>query len=208
MKNSILAKMGLMMKSDKVDLDQRLDVVEQKILDNRRMLSDNKIKLDRQGVILTEDLKNLESIVIEMGTAIGRIDRKLDIVDKNIMDSHVETTGQIVDSYTKVSDKLKGTVMNLNDAIGNNRKILYNYIQEEQRLLGDINQKLAQQSCDAISVKNTCQNIYEKSCDIDSLIGKLYENKLTKEDMDVVESFLRLIAANQLMQEAYYSTNQ
>ena len=51
-------------------------------------------------------------------------------------------------------------------------------------------------------VNSTCENIFQNNNQIKETLVELNKDKMTKDDLDVVSSFLRLLAANQLMHSA------
>ena len=89
----------------------------------------------------------------------------------------------IVTSHTAIDD-VSATV----SEVKNNLRL---FNQSERQLLNEINSNLLRQ------IQIQFDNFSKKS---------LTENQLTKDDLKAVESFLRLIAANQMIQETYLET--
>lgn len=89
----------------------------------------------------------------------------------------------IGNSHTAIDD-VSATV----SEVKNNLRL---FNQSERQLLNEINSNLLRQ------IQIQFDNFSKKS---------LTENQLTKDDLKAVESFLRLIAANQMIQETYLET--
>ena len=52
------------------------------------------------------------------------------------------------------------------------------------------------------NVRTFCENIVQNNDRLRDILLELNKNKMTKDDLDIISSFLRLLAANQLMQSA------
>lgn len=89
----------------------------------------------------------------------------------------------IGNSHTAIDD-VSATV----SEVKNNLRL---FNQSERQLLNEINSNLLRQ------LQIQFDNFSKKS---------LTENQLTKDDLKAIESFLRLIAANQMIQETYLET--
>ena len=89
----------------------------------------------------------------------------------------------IGNSHTAIDD-VSATV----SEVKNNLRL---FNQSDRQLLNEINSNLLRQ------IQIQFDNFSKKS---------LTENQLTKDDLKAVESFLRLIAANQMIQETYLET--
>ena len=89
----------------------------------------------------------------------------------------------IGNSHTAIDD-VSATV----SEVKNNLRL---FNQSERQLLNEINSNLLRQ------IQIQFDNFSKKS---------LTENQLTKDDLKAIESFLRLIAANQMIQETYLET--
>ena len=59
-----------------------------------------------------------------------------------------------------------------------------------------------QQDIKMANVRTFCENIVQNNDRLRDILLELNKNKMTKDDLDIISSFLRLLAANQLMQSA------
>lgn len=153
------------------------------------MTQEDKSDFDNNFKILVSRTEKLERDISDLNNNITRLEQKLDkiISIQNSSDSEISAT---------VSE------------IKNNLRV---FNQSERQLLNDIQAKLFQQlktQFDEIhylqyNLQRTQQSAEsaEKNClDIKNIFG---DNQLTKDDLRIIESFLRLIAANQMLQEIY-----
>lgn len=155
----------------------------------------DKIDFEKRFEILVNKIEKLEQDVSILNSGIARLEKKLD-----------DLLSGVVDSRTVMND-VSAIVLETK----NNLRI---YNQSERQLLNDIQAKVFQQlksQFDEIhylqyNLQKTQQSAdsADKNClDIKNIFGK---NLLTKDDLHVIESFLRLIAANQMIQETYFES--
>ncbi len=65
-----------------------------------------------------------------------------------------------------------------------------------------LKESFLQQDIKMANVRTFCENIVQNNDRLRDILLELKKNKMTKDDLDIISSFLRLLAANQLMQSA------
>lgn len=65
-----------------------------------------------------------------------------------------------------------------------------------------LKESFLQQDIKIANVRTFCENIVQNNDRLRDILLELNKNKMTKDDLDIISSFLRLLAANQLMQSA------
>ena len=65
-----------------------------------------------------------------------------------------------------------------------------------------LKESFLQQDIKMANVRTFCENIVQNKDILREILLELKKNKMTKDDLDIISSFLRLLAANQLMQSA------
>ena len=65
-----------------------------------------------------------------------------------------------------------------------------------------LKERFLQQDIKMANVRTFCENIVQNNDRLRDILLELKKNKMTKDDLDIISSFLRLLAANQLMQSA------
>ena len=65
-----------------------------------------------------------------------------------------------------------------------------------------LKESFLQQDIKMANVRTFCENIVQNNDRLRDILLELNKNKMTKDDLDIISSFLRLLAANQLMQSA------
>ena len=157
------------------------------------MTQTDKIDFEKRFEILVNKTEKLEQDVSILNFGIVRLEKKLDELLSALTNSRI-----VMNDISAIISETK-----------NNLRI---YNQSERQLLTDIQTKIFQQLnslFDEIhylqyNLQRTQQSAEsaDKNCrDIKNIFGK---NQLTKDDLRVIESFLRLIAANQMIQETYF----
>ncbi len=154
----------------------------------------DKIDFEKRFEILVNKTEKLEQDVSTLNSGIARLEKKLD-----------ELLSGVVDSRTVIND-----VSAIISETKNNLRI---YNQSERQLLNDIQVKLFQQLKSQFDEIHYLQyNLQKTQQSADSAdkncqdIKLNFEHLLNKEDLKVVESFLRFIAANQMIQETYFES--
>ena len=225
MEGSIFARMGLLTQDDKVALENQLLEISKQILLQKELCNTNKDTLQKglddviqqvsetgnsikdetsninnQIAEISTSVKNLEKATLDMSVAIGRIEGKLDSINQQISGSKRHTIEAVQNSYKDMTQEIKKSIMDLGVAISQNRNLLSEQVIEDRRLRGDMEDRITKNILAGIEyvkiIKSDNQELMQE-------VQRINDTIITKEDFEVVTSFLRLIAANQLVHEAY-----
>lgn len=156
------------------------------------MTQEDKTDFDNNFKNLVSRTEKLERDISDLNNTVARLEQKLD----KILSVQNSSESEITASVSEIKNNL------------------HVYNQSERQLLNDIQIKLFQRlnsQFDEIhylqyNLQKTQQSAEsaEKNClDIKNIFS---DNQLTKDDLRVIESFLRLIAANQMIQETYFES--
>ena len=69
----------------------------------------------------------------------------------------------------------------------------------EEEFLAFLRENFSQQNVKMETIKSACESIFQNNNQMRDILIELNKDKMTKDDLDVVSGFLRLLAANQLM---------
>ena len=155
------------------------------------MTQADKADLEKRFELLADKTEKLEQNIIALNLGIDRLEKKLD-----------DILSAFADSQTSIND-VSATI----SEVENN---LSAFNQAECRILKEMDTKLLQQlksQFDEIHyLQYNLQRTQQATENIEHSCSKeleLLNNCLTKDDLKVVESFLRLIAANQMILQTY-----
>ena len=73
---------------------------------------------------------------------------------------------------------------------------------QDKEMMEFLKESFLQQDIKMANVRTFCENIVQNNDRLRDILLELNKNKMTKDDLDIISSFLRLLAANQLMQSA------
>ncbi len=154
--------------------------------------------LEKQFEFLVDKITKLERDISELNAGINRLEEKIDDAFFSLKNSQTD-----IDDISSTALEIK-----------NNMRA---YNQSERQFLIDMSTKLAQELRTLFGETHYLQYKLQKTqqsaesnekslADIKSFVNVINTDRLTKDDLRVVESFLRLIAANQMIQETYFET--
>ena len=73
---------------------------------------------------------------------------------------------------------------------------------QDKEMMEFLKESFLQQDIKMANVRTFCENIVQNNDRLRDILLELNKNKMTKDDLDIISSILRLLAANQLMQSA------
>ena len=153
------------------------------------MTQDDKTDFDKNFELLVSRTEELERDVVNLNTSMTRLEQKLDKIFENI------------DENTNKQLEIKNNMQVFNQS---QRQLIKEIDSKFSQLLKsqfeDIQNKISEQRTFISSFRNSLAS------ELNQFFGFNNNKLLTKEDLQVIESFLRLIAANQLIQETYFDT--
>lgn len=159
---------------------------------NKEMKSQNRIwKEDMESLVKEclnrqcEEIKTIYKLYQDTLKNINTINKTINDIDKIKLTS---LTSTIVDNHVALSEQTTKYV-----------DVQKKQLEEMMTLL---NKNFSQQSVEIAEINQYCENLLKNNTKIRDILVELNKNKMTKEDLDVISSFLRLLAANQLMQSA------
>ena len=172
------------------------------------MTQEDKTEFDKNFEFLLNRMDKLENDVVNLNNGMKRLEEKFDKIIPKITASH------------SLIDEVSTTIFE----IKNNLRI---FNQSERQLIKEIESKLFLQlksqfdeihylQYNSQKTQQSAENIEKNILDMNTnlinklkeLLNNLNENQLTKSDLNVVESFLRLIAANQMIQETFLNITE
>lgn len=191
-----------MTQDDKSDFDQ-----------NFNALAEKTEKLERDIANLNAGMKRLEQKLDKILSSIGNSNTAIDDVSANV--SEVKNNLRLFNQSerqlfheikSKLSQQLQAQFDEIHSLQSNLQKTqksaesVEKFSAQELNLLKVIQDKIAEQ-------KNLNATSNDKLLsEIKKLLNTSSKEQLTKDDLKAVESFLRLIAANQMIQETYLET--
>jgi len=199
MEKDILARMGFMTQSDKSDFENRF-----------ALLVDKTEKLERDVSALNSGISRLEKKLDELLS--GVVDSRTVMNDvsaivsetKNNLRIYNQSERQLLnDIQTKIFQQLNSQFDEIHYLQYNLQKISQSVEDSttlEKETFANIQSKMDSQLGEIKTIDETL--IYS----VETLLKHLDSDKLTKDDLCVIESFLRFIAANQMIQETYFDS--
>ncbi len=187
-----------MTQDDKSDFDQ-----------NFNALAEKTEKLERDIANLNAGMKRLEQKLDKILSSIGNSNTAIDDVSANV--SEVKNNLRLFNQSerqlfheikSKLSQQLQAQFDEIHSLQSNLQKTqksaesVEKFSAQELNLLKVIQDKIAEQ-------KNLNDEFLSE---VKKLLNTSSKEQLTKDDLKAVESFLRLIAANQMIQETYLET--
>lgn len=142
---------------------------------------------------LCQDILENSNVIKEILNNIDKI--KLIQLNQTITDNHAVLSEYITKNQTAYLKEIKAYAAQGIDTMELQKK-------REEELLAFLRESFSQQSIKMETVNSTCENIFQNNSQIKDTLIELNKDKMTKDDLDVVSSFLRLLAANQLMHSA------
>lgn len=142
---------------------------------------------------LCQDILENSNIIKEIINNINEI--KLTQLNQTIIDNHAVLSAYITKAQRAYLEEIKAYAEQGIDTMELQKK-------REEELLTFLRESFSQQNIKMETVKSTCENIFQNNNHIKDTLIELNKDKMTKDDLDVVLSFLRLLAANQLMHSA------
>ncbi len=145
---------------------------------------------------LCQEILENSNIIKEIISNVEKI--KLTQLNKSIIDNHVELSTSITDiskEQTSCLEKIKTY---------SKQEVKYFELQKKQdeEMMKFLKESFLQQDIKMANVRTFCENIVQNNDRLRDILLELNKNKMTKDDLDIISSFLRLLAANQLMQSA------
>lgn len=175
------------------------NIVSETLKEEKNMLSFIKECLNQQHEELIT-LKKFCQILLENSNTINEvvcnIDRNILVqLKKTVVNNHEALSKYITKNQDILLEKIK---------IRSEKEYQYMELQKKRNddIIAFLKESFLQQNNKIAIVKTMCENILKNNDEIKITLNELSKNKLTKEDLDVISSFLRLLAANQLMQIA------
>lgn len=222
MEKSILSRVGFMTQEDKSEFDRnfgfllsKTEKLERDVVDLNAGMSRLEKKLDNilssitnsQTDILNvsaDTKKKLEiqnSVINEAATTISEVKNNLRIFNQSERQLIKEIDSKLSLQLKSQFDEIHYLQYNL-QRIQQSTETIEKNIPQELDLLNKIQVKITEQQ-KLISELNSSLII-----ELKQFLNNLNENQLTKSDLHVLESFLRLIAANQMIQETYLNITE
>lgn len=195
MENDILSRIGFMTQSDKTDFEKRFE-------------------------FLVDKTEKLEQNVSDLTSVISRLEKKLDVIFSNqnsVINGMSATVSEVKNNMrvfnqserqllNEISSKLSQQLKSQFDEI---HYLQYN-LQRTQQSAESIEKNCSQELDLITDIQNNISRTVEGNekflADVRLLFDAISAERLNKEDLKVVESFLRLIAANQMIQETYFES--
>lgn len=180
---------------------------------NFNSLAEKTEKLERDIANLNSGIKRLEQKLDKILSSIGASHTAIDDVSANV--SEVKNNLRLFNQserqlFHEINSKLSQQLQAQFDEIHylqynlqktqQSTESLEKYSDQELNLLKVIQDKIAEQK-----IFNAKMND-ELLSEVKKLLNTGGKEQLTKDDLKAVESFLRLIAANQMIQEIYFET--
>lgn len=123
---------------------------------------------------------------------------KLTQLNKSIIDNHMALSTNIINIAKEQTTCLKEI------KTYSEKESEYFRLQKKQdkEMMEFLKESFLQQDIKMANVRTFCENIVQNNDRLRDILLELNKNKMTKDDLDIISSFLRLLAANQLMQSA------
>lgn len=151
--------------------------------------------LSRMGFLTRNDKEDFAKQFAEISEEISQL--KNDITNMGrCVEENQQTSVQHLSSIQKIfSEKFKLYEVK-------NKNFISDLQIQQTEVISIIKKSLKQQYEAILSTQKNCQKILANSQAMDQRLQNIEKNGLTKEDLDIVCGFLRLLAASQLIQEA------
>lgn len=179
MSGSIFSYMGLMTKDDKEALNQQLIYILNQILVQKDLANTNKAFIEeRLGNVLQSTIKNQEAI--QAGSS--------------------DVCNELKDVTTRIT-KLENIALNISIALERiERKfdLFQQTVSDSHKLLMEMNEMINQDKQDTMTA---VLGIQHENGEIKKELQNIGNGIPNNEDINIITSFLRLIAANQMLHE-------
>ena len=192
--SSVISKLAFMTKKNRDDFIKGLYDLDQSLQKNENQFRTAQANIDKKIDSLTERLNNIEMNVAVLEKTLKSIVETLNMIDSKIENTNKENIIQL----SHISKEIQLNSSELNNTLNNcQSELLERYEKDENKLIEGLNNLRGE----ALKTKNMCDAIIQRNEYITDWVKDVDKTRLTKEDLEVVSSFLRFIAANQLMQE-------
>lgn len=139
---------------------------------------------------LCQDILENSNVIKEIINNIDKI--KLTQLNQTIIDNHAVLSAYITKDQTAFLEEIKAYAEQEIDTMELQKK-------REEEFLAFLRENFSQQNVKMETIKSACESIFQNNNQMRDILIKLNKDKMTKDDLDVVSGFLRLLAANQLM---------
>ncbi len=177
---SILARMGLVTQKDKKELENHLAELSKQIMQLESQMKNDREAIDRSlDDVIEKTVNSIRQVVSESQKSV------------------IETIQQSGNDYNREIEKYMAS---MNADLEDHKNALLEEIQKECALLRCMDERMDNNILDILG---EIKGLRKDGRNNTMLLQDLEKGKITKDDFDVISSFLRLIAANQLIQETY-----
>lgn len=206
----ILSRIGFFTQIDKKEIEKNFDELSKNILNLKDMVSKAQIREEKIYSLIEECLNQQQTEfgtiqkrcqdILEHNKTINEIienfdKNKLPQLNKTVVDNHAALTTYITNAQNA---SLKEIKTYYEDEIQHTKF----HTRQEKEMMEFLKTNLLQQNVKMADIKKACDTIFQSNNKLKDALMELNRDKMTKDDLDVVSSFLRLLAANQLMQSA------
>lgn len=184
------------------------------------MTQSDKTDFEKRFELLVDRTEKLEQDVSDLTSAISRLEKKLDAIfsNQNSAINEMSATVSEVKNNMRVFNQSERQLLNeissklsqqLKSQFDEIHYLQYN-LQRTQQSAESIEKNYSQELDLITDIQNNISRTVEGNekflADVRLLFNAISAERFTKEDLKVVESFLRLIAANQMIQETYFES--
>ena len=193
--NDILSGIGFMTQSDKTDFEKRFELLVDRTEKLEQDVSDLTSAISRLEKKLDAIFSNQNSAINEMSATVSEVKNNMRVFNQSERQLLNEISSKLSQQLKSQFDEIHYLQYNLQRTQQSAESIEKNYSQELD-LITDIQN----------NISRTVEGNEKFLADVRLLFNAIGAERLTKEDLKVVESFLRLIAANQMIQETYFES--
>lgn len=186
---------------DVVDLNAGMSRLEKKLDNILSSITNSQTDILNVSADTKKKLEIQNSVINEAATTISEVKNNLRIFNQSERQLIKEIDSKLSLQLKSQFDEIHYLQYNL-QRIQQSTETIEKNIPQELDLLNKIQVKITEQQ-KLISELNSSLII-----ELKQFLNNLNENQLTKSDLHVLESFLRLIAANQMIQETYLNITE
>ena len=192
MENDILSRIGFMTQSDKTEFEKRFELLvekTEKLAQDVSALSNVVARLESK---LDNVISDQNSAINEMSDTVSEVKNNLRVFNQAERQLLKEIQSNLSLQLKSQFDEIHYLQYNLQRTQQSTEVIEKSHSQELD-LITDVQNKISESAQNSVAA-------------IKSLGDSIITNSLTRDDLKVIESFLRLIAANQMIQETYFDS--
>lgn len=176
---------------------------EENILSHAELTTQNEVELNKSFSMILKELSSLEVEISDLKNSVKMMNQTVSEIKNNIQFYNRAERQLLNEIHTKWTQQLNTQFDEIHYLQYNMQKLdqsVKDSIRLEKETLADTQTKMDNQ---LIEIKTANESLNHS---VENLIKHLDKDNLNKDDLRVIESFLRLIAANQMIQETYFES--